>query len=117
MILTHSLLRRNVTEDVGLLLIGSSHAHWTRTALLRCNFSDFFSSLLDKRSVLTIPAVGEIPRIASVLSAPFSPATRRELFLVSHQPALKGFWESLKAVSSSVKLLSSADPTSPFRTR
>jgi hypothetical protein len=31
---------------VGLLLIGSSHAHWTRSALLRCNFSDFFRSLL-----------------------------------------------------------------------
>src|SRR5580700_2041339 len=47
MILAHSLLRRNVAEDVGLLLIGSSHAHWTRSALLRCNFSDFFRSLLE----------------------------------------------------------------------
>src|SRR5580700_10452210 len=49
MILAHSLLRRNVAEDVGLLLIGSSHAHWTRSALLRCNFSDFFRSLLGYR--------------------------------------------------------------------
>jgi hypothetical protein len=35
---------------VGLLLIGSSHAHWTRSALLRCNFSDFFRSLLEPDS-------------------------------------------------------------------
>jgi hypothetical protein len=30
------------------LLIGSSHAHWTRSALLRCNISEFFSSLLEE---------------------------------------------------------------------
>jgi integrase len=46
MFLAHSLLRRNVTEDVGLLLIGSSHAHWTRSALLRYKSSEFFSILL-----------------------------------------------------------------------
>jgi hypothetical protein len=32
---------------VRLLLIGSSHAHWTRSALLRCKISDFFRSLLE----------------------------------------------------------------------
>jgi hypothetical protein len=32
---------------VRLLLIGSSHASWTRSAHLRYNFSEFFSSLLD----------------------------------------------------------------------
>jgi hypothetical protein len=29
------------------LLIGSSHAHWTRSALLRCTISEFFSILLE----------------------------------------------------------------------
>jgi hypothetical protein len=29
-----------------LLLIGSSHAHWTRAALLRYTIPPFFSSLL-----------------------------------------------------------------------
>jgi hypothetical protein len=28
------------------LLIGSSHAHWTRSALLRYKISEFFSILL-----------------------------------------------------------------------
>jgi hypothetical protein len=31
-----------------LLLIGSSHAHWTHHALLRCKISEFFSSLLER---------------------------------------------------------------------
>jgi hypothetical protein len=31
---------------MSLLLIGSSHAHWTRSALLRHKIPDFFSSLL-----------------------------------------------------------------------
>src|ERR1700681_3441886 len=47
MVLAHSLLRGNVAEHVRLLLIGSSHAHWTRSALLRCKISDFFRSLLE----------------------------------------------------------------------
>ena len=46
MILTHPLLWRNVTEHVILLLVGSSHAHWTHHALLRCRISEFFSTLL-----------------------------------------------------------------------
>jgi DNA-binding NarL/FixJ family response regulator len=33
-------------EHVSLLLIGSSHAHWTRSAPLRCKLFDFFSNLL-----------------------------------------------------------------------
>ena len=46
MIFAHSLLWRNIAEHVTLLLIGSSHAHWTRSLLLRCTIFDFFSSLL-----------------------------------------------------------------------
>jgi hypothetical protein len=33
------------------LLIGSSHAHWTRSTLLRCKISDFFRSLLEVISI------------------------------------------------------------------
>jgi ABC-type antimicrobial peptide transport system permease subunit len=46
MVAAHPLFRRNVAEHVTLLLIGSSHAHWTHCALARYNISDFFSSLL-----------------------------------------------------------------------
>src|SRR5579872_5044955 len=49
MILAHSLLRGKVAEHVSLLLIGSSHAHWTRSTLLRSKISDFFRSLLDPK--------------------------------------------------------------------
>jgi hypothetical protein len=47
MILAHSLLRGNVAEHVSLLLIGSSHAHWTRSVPLRRTIFDFVSNLLE----------------------------------------------------------------------
>src|SRR5579864_2942825 len=46
MVLAHSLFRGNVAEHVILLLIGSSHVHWTCSALLRYKLLGFFSSLL-----------------------------------------------------------------------
>jgi hypothetical protein len=48
MILAHSLLGGNVAEHVTLMLIGSSHAPWTRLVLIRYRISEFFSSLLGK---------------------------------------------------------------------
>jgi signal transduction histidine kinase len=39
---------------VRLLLIGSSHASWTRSAHLRYNFSEFFSSLLRVSEIETL---------------------------------------------------------------
>ena len=54
MIFAHPLLWRKIAEHVTLLLIGSSHAHWTHHALLRCKNSEFFSSLLgNSRNFLT----------------------------------------------------------------
>src|ERR1700733_8638103 len=46
MILAHSLLWGDVAEHVILLLIASSHASWTCSALRRYTIPDFFSSLL-----------------------------------------------------------------------
>ena len=64
MILAHSLLCGNVSEHVSLLLIGSSHAHWTRAVPLRCTIFDFFSNLLVLPSY-EIASAAEESRMAS----------------------------------------------------
>jgi len=51
----HSLLCGNVAEHATLLLIGSSHAHWTHHALLRSTIPGFFSSLLKTLCGLPLP--------------------------------------------------------------
>jgi hypothetical protein len=82
MIAAYSLLWGDVAEYVTLLLIASSHASWTRSALLGYKTVGVFQQ--PARPYVTLGLISRISKIRA--SGRFSKLYRDELLFASPQP-------------------------------